>query len=113
MIVAVFRARIRPENADAYYALADEMAAIARSMPGFISWKGYFAEDGIYHNVPTGPVQGREKVRAMIAGFIAPWTETEWEILHLVSDGNLDIASVCWATKVTRSLDSCTRFRIA
>lgn len=46
MIVAIFRARIRPENADEYYALADEMGEIARAMPGFVSWKGYFAEDG-------------------------------------------------------------------
>ncbi|MAN60362.1 MAG: antibiotic biosynthesis monooxygenase [Parvibaculum sp.] len=46
MIVAIFRARIRPENADEYYALADEMGEIARALPGFISWKGYFAEDG-------------------------------------------------------------------
>ncbi len=46
MIVAIFRARIRPENADAYYDLADKMGAIARKMPGFISWKGYFADDG-------------------------------------------------------------------
>ncbi|AWZ00367.1 antibiotic biosynthesis monooxygenase [Rhodobiaceae bacterium] len=46
MIVAIFRARVRSENADEYYALADEMGDIARAMPGFISWKGYFAEDG-------------------------------------------------------------------
>lgn len=46
MIVAIFRARIRPENADEYYALADDMGQIARAMPGFVSWKGYFAEDG-------------------------------------------------------------------
>jgi len=46
MIVAIFRARVRAENATAYYALADEMGAIARSMPGFLSWKGYFADDG-------------------------------------------------------------------
>lgn len=46
MIVAIFRARVRPENAEEYYALADEMGEIARAMPGFISWKGYFAEDG-------------------------------------------------------------------
>ncbi len=46
MVVAVFRARIRPEARDAYYALADQMAEIARAMPGFVSWKGYFAEDG-------------------------------------------------------------------
>jgi len=46
MIVAIFRARVRADNASEYYALADEMGAIAREMPGFISWKGYFSEDG-------------------------------------------------------------------
>ena len=46
VIVAIFRARIRDEYSKEYYALAEEMAAIARSLPGFISWKGYTAEDG-------------------------------------------------------------------
>ena len=46
MIVAIFRARVRPENAERYYALADKVAVIARSMPGFISWKAYTAADG-------------------------------------------------------------------
>lgn len=46
MIVAIFRAQVRPENADEYYALAEEMGEIARAMPGFVSWKGYFADDG-------------------------------------------------------------------
>ncbi|MDH3687542.1 MAG: nuclear transport factor 2 family protein, partial [Myxococcales bacterium] len=53
---------------------------------------GYFAEDGVYHNIPTGPVAGRENVQNMIAGFIAAWTETEWEILNLVSAGDVVIA---------------------
>jgi heme-degrading monooxygenase HmoA len=46
MVVIVFRSRIRPEHAEEYYALANKMAEIARSMPGLISWKGYFADDG-------------------------------------------------------------------
>lgn len=46
MVVAIFRARVRAEQATAYYALAEEMAAIARGMPGFVSWKAYTAEDG-------------------------------------------------------------------
>jgi heme-degrading monooxygenase HmoA len=45
MVVAIFRARVRPEHADEYFRLADEMAAIAVKMPGFISWKGYTADD--------------------------------------------------------------------
>lgn len=35
-----------------------------------------FTDDGVYHNMPTGPVGGRENVKKPIAGFIAPWTET-------------------------------------
>lgn len=46
MVVAIFRSRVRAEHAEEYYRRADEMAEIARAMPGFISWKGYTAEDG-------------------------------------------------------------------
>jgi limonene-1,2-epoxide hydrolase len=60
---------------------------------------GYFAEDGVYHNIPTGPVAGRENVRNMIAGFIASWTETRWEIVHLVSAGDVVVAERIDRTK--------------
>ena len=46
MVVAIFRARVRSDNAQEYYDLADKMAEIARSMPGFISYKGYASDDG-------------------------------------------------------------------
>ncbi len=46
MVIAIFRARVRPENEDEYYAFADEMGELARSMPGFVSWKVFVAEDG-------------------------------------------------------------------
>ena len=46
MVIAIFRARVRKDNAQQYYALAQEMATIARSMPGFVAWKTYTAEDG-------------------------------------------------------------------
>jgi len=52
----------------------------------------YFAEDGVYHNMPAAPVAGRENVQRMIAGFIAPWTETTWDLLHVVSQGDVVIA---------------------
>ena len=52
----------------------------------------YFAEDGIYHNIPTAPVEGRANVRGMIAAFIKPWTATQWDILNLVSAGDVVIA---------------------
>ena len=59
----------------------------------------YFAEDGVYHNMPTGPVGGRENVEKMIAGFIAAWTETEWDVLSLVSSGDVVIAERLDRTK--------------
>ena len=46
MIVTVFRSRLRPGVHDDYLALVDRMAALAATMPGYISHKGFFAEDG-------------------------------------------------------------------
>ncbi len=46
MIVTVFRSRLRPEVREEYVALADRMNEIARTMPGYISHKGFFADDG-------------------------------------------------------------------
>lgn len=52
----------------------------------------WFTEDGVYHNVPTGPVQGHEALRPFIAGFIEPWTRTEWEIVSLLAEGDRVVA---------------------
>jgi heme-degrading monooxygenase HmoA len=46
MVITVFRSRLRPENADEFQALAAKMLELARSMPGFVSYKLYAAEDG-------------------------------------------------------------------
>jgi len=62
MVVAIFRARIRPEAAMEYYALAERMGEIAKSMPGFISWKGYFSEDG--ERVSIHEWESAEQLRA-------------------------------------------------
>ena len=59
----------------------------------------YFAEDGVYHNMPTSPVSGRENVENMIAAFIDSWTETDWEILNLMSVGDVVIAERVDRTK--------------
>jgi limonene-1,2-epoxide hydrolase len=61
---------------------------------------GYFAEDGVYHNMPTRPVKGRDNVRGFIQGFIKDWTATEWDILSLVSAGDVVIAERLDRTKV-------------
>jgi len=46
MIVTVFRSRLRPGMREEYVALVERMAALARTMPGYISHKGFFADDG-------------------------------------------------------------------
>jgi heme-degrading monooxygenase HmoA len=46
MIVTVFRSRLMPGMREDYVALVDRMAELAATMPGYISHKGFFAEDG-------------------------------------------------------------------
>jgi heme-degrading monooxygenase HmoA len=46
MIVTVFRSRLRPGVRDDYVALVERMNEVARTMPGYISHKGFFADDG-------------------------------------------------------------------
>lgn len=49
---------------------------------------GFFAEDGIYHNIPTQPVQGTDALKKFITGFIASWTKTEWEVISVLAEGD-------------------------
>ena len=46
MIVTVFRSRLMPGLREEYVALVDRMVELATAMPGYISHKGFFAEDG-------------------------------------------------------------------
>src|SRR3974390_3392029 len=46
MIVTVFRSRLMPGVREDYITLVDRMVELAQSMPGYISHKGFFAEDG-------------------------------------------------------------------
>ena len=46
MIVTVFRSRLQPGVREEYVALAERMNEIAKTMPGYISHKGFFADDG-------------------------------------------------------------------
>lgn len=52
----------------------------------------YFTEDGTYYNMPIAPVTGRDDVREFIRNFLQSWEETDWEVLNIVSDGDLVIA---------------------
>jgi len=46
MLLTVFRSRLKPGVRDEYVALVDRMNELARTMPGYISHKGFFADDG-------------------------------------------------------------------
>lgn len=53
---------------------------------------GYFCEDGTYHNMPTAPVSGRAALRGFISAFLKDWSSTEWDVLNLISRGDVVIA---------------------
>ena len=46
MIVTVFRSRLREGLREEYVGLVERMVELARTMPGYLSHKGFFAEDG-------------------------------------------------------------------
>lgn len=46
MIVTVFRSRLNPETQEEYGPMAKHMSELVRSIPGYISHKGFTAEDG-------------------------------------------------------------------
>jgi limonene-1,2-epoxide hydrolase len=52
----------------------------------------YFAEDGTYHNMPIAPVSGHANLREFIGNFLNSWERTDWEVLNIVSRGDLVIA---------------------
>ena len=45
-MVTVFRSRVRPEAQDEYAPVAARMSELAQKMPGYLSHKGFVAEDG-------------------------------------------------------------------
>ena len=46
MIVTVFRSRLMPGLKDEYVAMVARMTELARTIPGYISHKGFWADDG-------------------------------------------------------------------
>lgn len=46
MIVTVFRSRLKPEAQKEYAQWASRMSALAKEMPGYVSHKGFVADDG-------------------------------------------------------------------
>jgi heme-degrading monooxygenase HmoA len=46
MVITLFRSRLKPESMDEYSQWAERMSELAKTMPGYISHKGFVAEDG-------------------------------------------------------------------
>ena len=46
MLITVFRSRLKPGLREEYAAAVDRMSELAQTMPGYISHKTYYAEDG-------------------------------------------------------------------
>ena len=46
MIVTVFRSRLKAANEQEYYEWAERIAALAKTMPGYVSHKSFTADDG-------------------------------------------------------------------
>ena len=61
----------------------------------------FFTDDGCYHNMPMQPAKGRENVEQLISGFLANWTETQWEIINIASSGDTVIVERIDKTKTT------------
>lgn len=48
----------------------------------------YFSEDGVYFNIPSKPVKGRDNIEKFINDFIADWRSTRWEIISMEGEEN-------------------------
>ena len=60
----------------------------------------YFTEDGTYHNMPMDPISGRDNLIAFIGGFIANWTQTDWDVLNITGSGNTVFAERVDRTRI-------------
>lgn len=52
----------------------------------------FFTADGTYHNMMLEPVSGLENLRQFIDGFLSNWSQTDWEVVNVVSRGDLVVA---------------------
>ncbi len=99
-VVTVFRNRLREPAPEAYAAELEVVAALARSMPGFVETKTFVAEDG---------------ERATIVTFADPETHRAWRdhprhreaqrngIAEYYSEYSIAVGTTSYASAFTRS----------
>lgn len=52
----------------------------------------FFAPDGVYHNMMNVPIAGHDNLRRFIGGFIKDWTKTYWDVINILSHGDVVVA---------------------
>jgi len=60
----------------------------------------FFTEDGVYHNMPMGPVRGKAQLKPFIAAFLKDWSSPQWDVLTLMSKGDTVIAERLDRTRI-------------
>jgi len=46
---------------------------------------GYFTDDGVYHNIPMAPLEGKDAIRAFLTGFLAGVSTAEFKMVNVVA----------------------------
>ena len=49
----------------------------------------FFTDDAVYHNIPLVPVQGRDRIEATLAEFMAMGGQVDVEVPHVVAEGSI------------------------
>jgi heme-degrading monooxygenase HmoA len=60
-VVTVFRSRLRPESVDEYHDTARRILELARTMPGFVDFKAFEADDGERVSVITFATRAEQR----------------------------------------------------
>jgi limonene-1,2-epoxide hydrolase len=84
LTIAVTTVQAQTESNEAI--VRDFISAWQRLNPSELA--GYFSEDGVYHNMPSAAVVGRDNIEQFIAGFISQWESTDWEVINLLANGD-------------------------
>jgi len=84
LTLAVTTVQAQTESNEAI--VRDFISAWQRLNPSELA--GYFSYDGVYHNMPSAAVVGRDNIEQFIAGFISQWESTDWEVINLLANGD-------------------------
>ncbi len=87
ILLVLSATNVQAQNENNEATVRDFITAWSRLNPSELA--SYFSEDGVYHNMPSEAVVGRDNIERFIAGFIRPWESTKWEIISLLADGDI------------------------